>query len=336
MRTFHLPPIVTESDRSLAQEMVAAWQADGIFQIATDPVQDWITQEAFAESRRFFHLPAEYKARNVSPLTYSGHVTSGEEITAGEADLSEIFTICKDVSMGDPRVEQRWPCHGPVPWPSIAYQQRMQEFMDHLGRMGEKLLRLTALGLGLAELDAFTRLTEDGWHHLRALRFPRLSERTTRGIGSHTDYGLLVITAQDGIGGLYVRPPVPGERRNRNWLGSESSAGQHEHREPWTYVKPEPSVLTVFPGDILQFLTGGRLLATPHRARLSTRERFSMAYYHEPNFNTVIHPLDGEGTIHYGTHFTNMYMRSYPNRVTTRNVNLEVLDELRFSPARQG
>ncbi|WP_117210048.1 isopenicillin N synthase family dioxygenase [Allorhizocola rhizosphaerae] len=312
MRTFHLPTTVTGSHVSLAQEMMAAWQADGIFQIATDPVQDRITQEAFAESRRFFHLPDEIKAACVSDLSYSGYAAPGEEITAGERDRSEIFTICKDVSLGDPRVEQRWPCHGPVPWPSLAYQQRMQEFMDNLGRMGEKLLRLTALGLGLGEIDALTRLTEDGWHYLRALRYPRLSEHTTRGLGTHTDYGLLVMVAQDGIGGLHVR------------------------NETWAYVKPEPGVLAVFPGDMLQFLTDGRLRATPHRVKLNTRERFSMAYFHEPNFNTVVRPLHGDGAIHYGTHFTKMFMRSFPDHPTTRQIRLDVLEELRFSPARRG
>jgi isopenicillin N synthase-like dioxygenase len=33
----------------------------------------------------------------------------------------------------------------------------------------------------------------------------------------------------------------------------------------WTFVKPVPRVFTVFPGDILQFLTNGYLLSTPHK-----------------------------------------------------------------------
>jgi hypothetical protein len=101
-------------------------------------------------------------------------------------------------------------------------------FMTQLGAIGEKLLRLTALGLGLADIDPFTSLTVDGWHHMRVLRFPASSAQTSRGIGAHTDYGMLVIAAQDEVGGLYVRPPVEGERRNRNWLETESTAGLFE------------------------------------------------------------------------------------------------------------
>jgi len=338
LQTFHLPDAVdgTDSDKKLAHDMLGAWQADGIFQVATDPFQGRVTAEAMLESRRFFQLPMPAKSRHVSDLTYSGYIASGEEVTAGEADYSEIFTVCKDVAEDDPTVRQSWPCHGPVPWPTPAYRQRMQQFMDQLGAIGEKLLRLVALGLELDDIDALTRFTVDGWHHMRVLRFPALSDQTSRGIGAHTDYGLLVIAAQDEVGGLYVRPPVEGEHRNRNWLDSESSAGMYENDEPWTYVTPQPSVLTVFPGDILQFLTGGVLLSTPHKVKLNTRERFAMAYFHEPNFNAVIRPLadpQGEDHIHYGTHFTNMFLRCYPDRITTKRIHderrLDTLKELR-------
>src|SRR4051812_40031844 len=89
-----------------------------------------------AASRRFFRLPPDVKAGYVSDLTFSGYIESGEEVTAGEADYSEIFTVCRDVAADDPRVLQRWPCHGPVPWPDLGYPFRMQSFLDILGSVG--------------------------------------------------------------------------------------------------------------------------------------------------------------------------------------------------------
>ncbi|WP_131746854.1 2OG-Fe(II) oxygenase family protein [Frankia sp. Cppng1_Ct_nod] len=332
LQTFRLPEAVsgTESDIHLAREMIQAWRSDGIYQVATDPAQDRKTLEALEASRRFFGMPMDFKARCISDLTYSGYIASGEEVTAGEADYSEIFTVCKDVPLDDARVQARWPGHGPAPWPDREYQQSMQVFMDELGSVGERLLKLTALGLELDDTDALTKLAVDGWHHMRVLRFPARSEQTSRGIGAHTDYGMLVIAAQDDVGGLYIRPPVEGEQRNRNWLENESAAGMYENEQPWTFVKPVPSVLTVFPGDILQFLTNGFLLSTPHKVRLNTRERFALAYFHEPNFEAYLRPLSGLGTeyIRYGTHFTNMFMRSYPERITTRRILAE--DRLSF------
>jgi isopenicillin N synthase-like dioxygenase len=96
--------------------------------------------------------------------------------------------------------------------------------------------------------------------------------------------------------------------------------------EQFVYSLPvleQPFQACVFPGDILQFLTNGYLLSTPHKVRLNTRERFAMAYFHEPNFETVVRPLGkarGDEYIHYGSHFTNMFMRCYPERITTRRI----------------
>jgi isopenicillin N synthase-like dioxygenase len=135
-----------------------------------------------------------------------------------------------------------------------------------------------------------------------------------------------VIAAQDDVGGLLIRPPVEGEVRKRNWLPGESSAGMYENEEPWTFVKPVPDVLTVFPGDILQFMTDGYLLSTPHKVRMNTRERYALAYFHEPNFVASARPLfdsSRQERIHYGSHFTNMFMRCYPERITTQRIHAE-------------
>jgi isopenicillin N synthase-like dioxygenase len=81
---------------------------------------------------------------------------------------------------------------------------------------------------------------------------------------------------------------------------------------------------------MMQYLTRNILMATPHKVGLNTRERYAIAYFHEPSFQAVIKPLDGVGKkqesedadpgIHYGTHFTNMFMRNYPDRITTKTL----------------
>jgi len=327
LQTFKLPAEVTgtAADKSLGKQLISAWRADGIFQIRTNAEQERKTQTAMAASREFFKQPLELKSRCISDLTYSGYVASREEETAGKKDYSEIYTICKDVPESDPRVKSGWPCHGPAPWPDTAYQKSMKAFMEALGPSGETLLKLTALGLDLP-ITAFTDLTYDGWHHMRVLRFPAQTAQSCRGIGAHTDYGLLVIAAQDEVGGLYIRPPVEGEKRNRNWRPDESTAGLYEDEEPWTFVTPTPQVWTVFPGDIMQFMTNSYLLSTPHKVKLNTRERFACAYFHEPNFLACARPLlepDNQQFIHYGTHFTHMFMRCYPQRITTQRIHEE-------------
>ena len=327
LQTFFIPESVCgdASDTALGQQMIQRWRTDGIFQVAMNPRQTTLTQRAFEQSRSFFKLGLEEKARCVNELSYSGYVASQEELTAGERDHAEIFTICPDVPTDDPRCRRGVPCHGPVPWPSPAYRTQMTDFMTEMGYLGQRLLQLLALGLGLDELNGLSRITEGGFHHMRVLRFPTKPSEHAKGIGAHTDYGFLVLAAQDEVGGLYIRPPVPGETRSRNWLKHESAAGMYENEAPWTYVTPVPHVFTAFPGDMLQYLTGSYILATPHKVKLRSRERFALAYFHEPSFTTQLTPIRNgrEGDvphIDYGTHFTEMFMRCYPERSTTKRI----------------
>ena len=284
LRTFLLPDSVTGStfDRVLARQLVTAWQEDGIFQVYATLGQARTSQQALAASRSFFSRSRLEKETLVSDLTYSGYIAPGEEVTTGETDNSELFTVCPDVPFDDLRVRRGWPCHGPVPWPNPGYRDAMQAYLGEVGRIGQKTLTLVALGLRL-DIDRLSRLTENGWHHLRTVRLPARTAATERGIGAHTAYGMLTIAAQDEAGGLYIRPPVPGEKRNRNWLAGESTAGMYENEEPWIFVEPEPRVFTVFPGDLLQFLTGGQLLSTPHKIRLGATERHMLAYFTTPH-----------------------------------------------------
>jgi isopenicillin N synthase-like dioxygenase len=324
LQTFALPARISGygADRALAERMIAAWRTDGTFQVRIGPEMAEVTQRAFDAGRGFFALPPSRKSHCASDLSYSGYAAAGEEITAGDHDGAEAFTACKDLPAHDARVIAGWPCHGPVPWPHDGFRAAMAAFMDAAGGLGDRLLQLTALGLGLP-LDALTRLTCDGWHHMRALHFPE-APGSARGIGAHTDHGLLVIAAQDDAGGLCVRPPVQGEARRRNWIFGESTAGRHEDEEPWIPVEPAPRALTVFPGDVMQFVTGGHLLATPHLVRPAARERHAMAYFHEPHFQACVRPLLGDAApgecMHYGTHFTRMFARRQPERATTRRL----------------
>ena len=76
---------------------------------------------------------------------------------------------------------------------------------------------------------------------------------------------------------------------------------------------------------MMQYMTSSYLPSTPHKVGLNTKERFAFAYFHEPSFQAILRPLSGydgaqtprEG-IHYGTHFTNMAIRNYPDRITTK------------------
>lgn len=216
-----------------------------------------------------------------------------------------------------------------VPWPNETYKAVMTNYMSEIGKIGDILLKLMALGMGL-DVNTFYNYARHGWDHMRVLRFPskiNANGIAQRGIGAHTDYGLLVIASQDDVGGLYIRPPVRGEKRLYAWMDGNSMAGVFENDDPWRFVEPVENTLTVFPGDMFQLLTNGYLLSTPHKVWLDPiRERYSIAYFHEPAFNQKIETLEQCRThgirhsIEYGTHFTNMFIRGLPNRSVSKKL----------------
>ena len=252
LRTFTLPDTVTPNSTSIhmAKAMIKEWRETGIFQIQMTPAQQAMLSSCFETSKNFFRSSHDEKAKHVDDQSFAGYIASGKEITDGIADYSEIFTVTKDLPETDVRVQAKWPCHGPTPWPSEEYKKQKDQLMKLLGDSGEKLLKLVGLGLGLKDPDALFNLTEDGWHHMRILRFPHVDKtngkgKQGRGIGSHTDYGLLVIAGQDDVGGLFIRPKIQGESI-KNW--ETSAAGLNEHDDKWLFVPPVPNTLTVFPG----------------------------------------------------------------------------------------
>lgn len=83
----------------------------------------------------------------------------------------------------------------------------------------------------------------------------------------------------------------------------------------------------------MQLITNNYLPSTPHKVGLNYDERYAFAYFHEPNFSSVIETLpefqDKTGKnalterIHYGSHFTDMFMRNYPERITAKRIHAE-------------
>jgi 2-oxoglutarate dioxygenase / 2-oxoglutarate/L-arginine monooxygenase/decarboxylase len=285
-------PTMSQPGQEIADEIVEGWCADGVFRLtgmegALGPQM----RRAFASSRRFFGQSAGRKSRCVSDLTYAGYVAPGEEaarVAEGEAEAGgrEAFTVCQDVSPDDPRVRERWPCHGPVPWPDAEFRRAMLALTDELCALADRLLLQVALGLGLDDPNVFARLTWSGWHHLRTEHVPSRTAANVTGPDGIDD-GLLVIAMRDDPDVLTVTPGA---------------------------------VLRFITGETLP------LAPTSPTPQPQAREGYTMTYHHAPNFQSCVRPAAsafGEGCLHYGTYITNAFMRRYPERVTTLRILAE-------------
>ncbi|CAL4941036.1 unnamed protein product [Urochloa decumbens] len=134
--------------------------------------------------------------------------------------------------------------------------------------VGRVLLRLLSQGLGLPDTTLEEASCLDGkvmvCHYYPVCPEP---ERTI-GIVAHTDPGVLVVLAQDGVGGLQVR----------------HAGGEDDGKGRWVDVKPVPGALVVNVGDLLQMMSNDEYKSVEHRVVMNTREeaRVSIALFFNP------------------------------------------------------
>ena len=322
-KTVKLPSIIKDCPEhtKIGKEMIKIWKEEGIFQVKLEnDKQEKIMQNALAQTKKFFgDYSLEQKRSFVSKYTYSGYTGSLEEVTGIYKDTPEVFTIFEDVSTNDERFKKKYPIHGPVPWPFNDFKLAYEEYINMILGLGNRVLQLISLGLNLERMDILLDITHNGCYNLRILKYPQAKNGEFRGVGAHSDYGFLSLGNQTSEG-ILIRPPIEGEVRGKNWI--KGLSGKYDEEEPWNMVKCESDGITVYPGDMFQLLTNGYIMPTIHKVIMNpNEERFSTAFFHEPNFDATLVPLMGdskEDHFHFGTHVTNMYVANCPNRITTK------------------
>jgi isopenicillin N synthase-like dioxygenase len=209
---------------------------------------------------------------------WRGFFPLGGELTSGRPDGKEGLYFGSELPADHPRVKAGWPLHGANLWPEEVPELKpaVLDYMAATTRAAHHLLEGVALSLGL-EADYFAKhYTADPTVLFRIFHYPPTPPASDGGenwgVGEHTDYGLLTLLAQDRHGGLQVKTP-----------------------EGWIAAPPLPGTLVCNIGDMLDRLTGGWYLSTPHRVRNdSGEERLSFPLFFDPDFAAEMVPLPPE------------------------------------------
>ncbi|CAN0030535.1 unnamed protein product [Phaeothamnion confervicola] len=150
----------------------------------------------------------------------------------------------------------------------------MLEYYGAMMDVGLRTARLLAEGIG-CEPGFFEPFFTRSMSALRLLRYaPEVSDASEGvfGCGAHTDYGLLTFLATDDVPGLQAGPV---------WLDGT-----------WHDVPPKPGHFVVNLGDMLERWCNDALKSTRHRVvNREGRERFSIPFFFETNFDTVVEAL---------------------------------------------
>ncbi len=234
---------------------------------------------------QFFAQPAGLKQASAAPYAgypygYLGPDSEALAKSKGEdtpPDLKESFnggpaTVPPDVADPDALAF----CYVPTPWPDLeGFQTAWQAYYAAMENLAARIMTAFAEALSLPS-DYFSDYIANPISALRALHYPATQgaalDKQQRA-GAHTDYGsLTILLPQPGSQGLQIA-------RDGGWIDVPTPEGAF--------------VINI--GDLMARWTADAWVSTLHRvvAKPDQPARQSIAFFHQPDWDAEITPLDG-------------------------------------------
>lgn len=261
---------------AVAAEIGRACDEIGFFYAAGGGIAPETVAAAVEAARRFFALPLDDKLAIRAGATNRGYTPMREsEHEKGKPDVNEGFELGFPVPAHDPDADGSNPVRAPNRWPDLpGFREPVEAYYDAAFGLGMTVLRGFALHFGLPEtffVDRFRRPVAD----MRLAHYPpQTGGALEYGTFDHTDHGIITILWQDENGGLEV----------------------FTRDERWIPAPPIPGTFVVNIGDLMSRWTNGRFRSTLHRViNRSGRDRFSIPFFFNPDFDTRVDPLDLPG-----------------------------------------
>jgi len=312
---------------STDQAIMAAASSCGFLLIHALPQAVPIGATVRSQLLRLFDLAPE----EVRPLWRQKFDSGHRNVYRGWFPLQKGFPTAKegidmgaDVAYGAGVVDVSDLLREATPLPSEkalpGWRTVVADYYRGMAMAASALMRSIARGLGLSE-RFFDVYFERGLSTLRLIRYPVRDDIDERGesdpqlwvthagqrrylIGSpHVDSGFLTLLAQDGVEGLQAR----------------DSSGV------WIDVPPLEGYLAVNFGKVLERWCGGQIRATEHRVIGTTRERRSIAFFHEARAAAEIAPLPLRGAAQFEPFLYGDYLWA----TTTQFVEFAGMERLR-------
>jgi isopenicillin N synthase-like dioxygenase len=268
----------TEARRDVAVKIGEACRECGFFYIVGHGVSEDLQRLLEELSKDFFAQDLGTKLQismSRGGRAWRGYFPVGGELTSGKPDLKEGIYFGAELEADHPLVKTGTPMHGPNLFPPNmpGFREIVLDYIAAMTRLGHCLTAGIALSLGLEESYFADRYTSDPLILFRIFNYPPALAspdfETSEGVGEHTDYGLLTILRQDMSGGLEVKI-----------------------KSQWVAAPPIPDSFVCNIGDMLDRMTAGHYLSTPHRVRNQARHsRLSFAFFFDPNFHAKVEPI---------------------------------------------
>jgi isopenicillin N synthase-like dioxygenase len=266
--------------RRIAASLGEACRGAGFFGIAGHGISAEFRAGMFEASRAFFsRSPAEKDRLSIRLSPHNrGYVGMETETLdpAAAPDRKEAFNIGLELAPDAVEILEGRPLRGVNFWPDDpAWRDLMLAYFDRCLDIGRVLHRGFSLDMGLEDEGFFDPLIDRPAATLRLLHYPAPEEgRPARpgqpGAGEHTDYGNVTLLITDGVAGLQVR-----------------------HRDGhWVDVADTGDLILCNIGDCLMRWSNDVYKSTPHRVKTPDRERYSIAFFLDPDPDALVDPAD--------------------------------------------
>lgn len=261
-----------DEQKEVAEELGKAARSVGFVYVTGGGIDETLFEGVLDATKRFFALPHDEKMKVYigNSRNHRGYVPEGEEVFAsGTKDKKEAFDLSIDLPADDPDYVAGNPLLGPNQWPDIpGFAETVNAYYTAVFDMGRVLLRGFSMAIG-EEPTFFDRYVTKPPSQLRLIHYPFDSSAEDRpGIGAHTDYECFTL----------LRSTVPG-------LEVMNGAGE------WIDAPPVPGAYVVNVGDMMEIWTNGEFVATSHRVRKVSEERYSFPLFFAADYDTVVAPL---------------------------------------------
>lgn len=167
-------------------------------------------------------------------------------------------------------------CYQPTLWPDLpGFRAAWEAYYAAMEQLAARIMSAFAVALQLPE-GFFAPYIARPISALRALHYPATVDAPLahqQRAGAHTDYGsLTILLPQPGSAGLQV-----------------------QQGETWVDVPAPQDAFIINIGDLMARWTADRWVSTLHRvvAKPGQPARQSLAFFHQPDWDAVITPLDG-------------------------------------------
>ena len=272
----------------------------GFLILQNHPISDKKINNTFSIYKEFFNLPFKQKNEINMSNTLSNRgwgATKSEQVSQNfNPDYKEIFDCGPNIKVKHQFEDMSYYSKNIWPKELPDFEKTVISFYDSCSQIAISLLKNIEVSFNYSnnyfanKFNFPMALLRCNYYSARSLK---LSKKDF-GVAPHTDYGCLTLLFTDGTEGLEIQKP------SNKWV---------------KVVAPKHEIIVNF-GEMLEIWSGNKIKATTHKVVGTDKERYSIPFFFNPQYDTLI---SDELNIVAGEYLSKRYDATYTHKINSTN-----------------